>query len=995
MSTSPILTQLDFGGDFPIYPREDDALTARLGADGVYRQDGKPAVFFKEVSEFDPTALAEINALHRRIWNDGRVVFLFVTSPSEIRVYNCYEKPIALREGGDLERELAAITYLRGTQNSLDRLKAALSVAQIDSGNFWHNPNLKPISNQNKVDRLLVKGLLAVAKAMLNDNLPEELIHRLLLRTIFVMYLQDRGAIPPAIWAATGYANFLSLLDDSAATFNFFATITDHFGGNLFPVTEEERTRVTPEHLRALQNCLIHGQTSPSLFSTEYRLFRFDVIRIELLSEIYESFLAEFRREQKDRTGAFYTPPALVELILDQVLPPDSPRYNLRILDPTCGSGIFLAMAFKRLVGIWQRQHPDDRPTYTGLIALLQENIFGMELDRNAVKVTAFSLLLTLLDFLETPEIWARDGNPLPHLTYDVAPTGPQDQLGNNIFRQNAIADPYPFTGAPFDIVVGNPPFGKNGLPPEIKQYCQSRNFSTQFVIPFIHQSARWAPGGKVALLFNTQLLTYTKPTDHNFRNWLFRENRVEKIFNLSIFRSTPNTYGGSLFPDAKVPVSFISFVPEPVEPRGTSIEYWAPQSRLRHHAAEGFVIDGLDVKFIPIELALRSGTNVWKVAQWGNLADFQLVERIQSRHRTLGERKEADGFIFQAGLHKREPNKATVDVTGRFLALTQLQSYYTPEEDIGEIEEIVRHRDLDIFQPPYIALAQNTMEKRIRAAYFDYRAYFKQGMYIVKTGNDRVLRNLTLLFNSSLANYLVFLLAGSWGIERDQTMSYEFENLPISDALLQHPDPPDLPHLRYTSSPAPSLFSGGAPESQMADLPAFEKRVFDAYELGEADRTRITDFLENAIDLFQDKNRARALQPVAANQAQCQAYATRLQAEINDFLNGQGLVAQVSLFRMPFKFPILLLRLEFVRGDAAAAPEFIGTDGEMRQLLRDINRYSVQQYAQSVYLRKKVRYSTGDTLYLAQPNQRRYWTQSRARDEAQAIISEMIAANV
>ena len=74
--------------------------------------------------------------------------------------------------------------------------------------------------------------------------------------------------------------------------------------------------------------------------------YDFKYIPIELISAIYETFLDEDRR----KTSACYTPPEIVDFVLNEVLPFETEPQNVSILDPACGSGIFLVEAYRRLV---------------------------------------------------------------------------------------------------------------------------------------------------------------------------------------------------------------------------------------------------------------------------------------------------------------------------------------------------------------------------------------------------------------------------------------------------------------------------------------------------------------------------------------------------------------------------------------------------------------------------------------------------------------------
>src|SRR5262249_35912369 len=135
--------------------------------------------------------------------------------------------------------------------------------------------------------------------------------------------------------------------------------------GDLFPGKDEqsdaereaywqaEKDAVQPNHLKELAD-LVSGSIDTQ--DRQLRLwpqYSFDTIPLEFISSVYEEFL----NEDRDRNKAYYTPPHLVDYILDAVLPWDGDRWNLRILDPCCGSGIFLVKAFQRLIHRWRRAH--------------------------------------------------------------------------------------------------------------------------------------------------------------------------------------------------------------------------------------------------------------------------------------------------------------------------------------------------------------------------------------------------------------------------------------------------------------------------------------------------------------------------------------------------------------------------------------------------------------------------------------------------------------
>ena len=150
--------------------------------------------------------------------------------------------------------------------------------------------------------------------------------------------------------------------------------------------------------------------------------YDFSIIPIETISAIYEHFLKAASEEEKKAAGAFYTPRFLAELVLDVSLEGVPSLLDKRFLDPACGSGIFLVGLFNRMAEEWRRLHPDASylQQVKGLLKVLRENIFGVDKNETACRITAFSLYLAFLDQLLPPDIreLQRKGKVLPRLVY-------------------------------------------------------------------------------------------------------------------------------------------------------------------------------------------------------------------------------------------------------------------------------------------------------------------------------------------------------------------------------------------------------------------------------------------------------------------------------------------------------------------------------------------------------------------------------------------------
>ena len=85
------------------------------------------------------------------------------------------------------------------------------------------------------------------------------------------------------------------------------------------------------------------------------------------------------------------THPPLVDFLLDAVLPWNGDEWNLKVLDASCGSGIFLVKAFQRLIHRWRQKNNGKDPLVSDLRPLLANNLIGVDKNEEAVRVVCLS----------------------------------------------------------------------------------------------------------------------------------------------------------------------------------------------------------------------------------------------------------------------------------------------------------------------------------------------------------------------------------------------------------------------------------------------------------------------------------------------------------------------------------------------------------------------------------------------------------------------------
>src|SRR5690606_15191102 len=111
--------------------------------------------------------------------------------------------------------------------------------------------------------------------------------------------------------------------------------------------------------------------------------YQFDVIPTELISSIYEEFYHS--KGIEDDKGTHYTPIPLVDFVLSRMLTPQVLEEKPRILDPACGSGIFLVESFRRIVRFERHKLGGTRLSIDQLYNILQTQIRGIEINPEAV----------------------------------------------------------------------------------------------------------------------------------------------------------------------------------------------------------------------------------------------------------------------------------------------------------------------------------------------------------------------------------------------------------------------------------------------------------------------------------------------------------------------------------------------------------------------------------------------------------------------------------
>lgn len=974
-----------------------EATLNNIGADSVYFSGDFPVIYFKKVQKFDAATIHTIAQIHKKIWNQSKASFLYVENEVEARVYNCVEQPVYIKnDDSTLFNERVELARFNKTlEADMMRLKEVFSIASVDSGDFWKKEEYaKKIDFSKKINKTLIQNLITTKKILKTEKgIEEKIIHDLLLRSLFILYLEDRGATEAAFYQQyqKNAKSYFDVLDDKEAVYQLFNLLEERFNGNLCPVSAEEKEIITTAHLIEIKKCFwskVDAKNANQTQLFDWRVFDFSIIPIELISEIYEEFLTPV--EQKN-SGAFYTPNILVDFILNKVLPfpsANNHNYSQRILDPTCGSGIFLVQSLNRLLDRWVYAHPKKTLDFKTICNVVKDNIFGVEKNTESIKVAAFSLYLAMINRLSPKDLWK--SVQFPYLIYSPDQQDKKKQ-GVNLFCMSSLAD-IPWGDISFDLVVGNPPFGTKNIDKETTSYLNKNKLPKEKVIAFLHKALSFAPKGKIALVATSKVLfNNADEIDKNFKKFLFQDNYVEEIHNFSIFAGVPKEYGKPLFCSANVAVSVFIYSKSAPSNLSPTILYCAPKTYFKNNVINGLAIDATDIKYIPRTEAKNPDTKIWKVAMWGIQRDFQFLRQLMSK-KNIGELLEKEGVISGVGFELSKPKKPNEDIKNiPFIDADKLERYFTISFSAKTIENTLFYRlgTIQAYKLPHVLVKEGLANKKVCASFLDYDCSFLKTIYGIYHSDEKFLKLLTAYFNSTFAIYFLFLISSSLGIDRRRISPNEVLLLPnLLDRISSENQ--ELIIAKFGELISLKKENKALNTAQINELEsAIDALLMDALGFSKKEQILIYDTVNYTLDAFLNKDKSPAYKKV--QEGQIQKHGTMLLSVLKDFLTEENQMNIWASYYLSSQSPLNVLAIHF--NEAKPQGSVCAANADIQSVLKEIDAYAYQQFSEGIYFRKTIKYYTKDTVYLVKPNQQRFWMESAAMTDADEIIADMLNA--
>ncbi|MBD2318366.1 HsdM family class I SAM-dependent methyltransferase [Phormidium tenue] len=754
-----------------------------------------------------PISSAVIKEVHRLAWSFSRARSLITIEPSLIRVWSCCEPPT---EKGEL-KAVATVTkaHLSEQANPSDQAANALQWVELVSGNFFQNHENR-FKRSGAADQMLLDNLKQVRQQLETDGLDVETIHDLLARIIFIQFLfqkQDSKGEPVLNERilqdlhsqgvlSKSYRELSEILDNFDDTYHLFRWLNDKFNGDLFPgkgETEEEREaewqeeiqKIRVEENRYLKKLADFVRGDLKMQDGQlclWKFYSFDVIPLDFISSIYEEFV-----NKKAGEGVHYTPEYIVDFILDGALPWDETEWDLKILDPACGSGIFLVKAFQRLIYRWELAHDNEGIPANVLRNLLVNNIFGVDIDKEAVRVASFSLYMTMIDSIDPLKYWENQVR-FPRLRN-------QRLIHSDFFAEDIEGFRTDQDAETYDLVLGNAPWGNGTLTPLASEW-QKRDKGRWFVPDknigplFLPKAAVLTKlGGQISMMQPVFILILSQlGTAKEFRNNLFSEFCVEEIINLAILRF-------EIFKNAISPACIITLSVQKPDIEHSTV-YICPKPNCSNEDNYYIKIEPQDINTIYLQEAIWQPL-VWTVLMWGGRRDLNLIQHL-ARHESLSKYEKKGLVKTRQGVIPGDRKKYQEELLGRRriwkAKFPQNTFLKLNAEDIPINNDPMTHSrdstDFSAFEIPQLILKQSwqASSKRFQAAIIEPDEHSHRGVICSETcvsvhiPNDHadLLKTACLIYNSRIAVYYLFLLNASFASERPKVTVGNLLSVPI-----------------------------------------------------------------------------------------------------------------------------------------------------------------------------------------------------------------------
>lgn len=746
--------------------------------DAFFCFDNKPLILFFK----DPL---DKKALHQAIWNFNESPIAIIVENNVVEIFNGFaideNKQLLKRLGGN--ETLNDFTYF-----------------ELVTGKTWEKYN-DDISYKNRVDYRLLENIEAIQKLLKEKGLTQTTANALLGKIIFFRYLIDRHVRlnyqEKELWSNDDLCNCLSNRNEFIAFIRHIENKDTGFNGDMFRISESEFDTIGQDALNVLIRLLRSDEISTGQQSL-FNIYDFSILPIEFISNMYEKFIG---KENQETEGAYYTPTFLVDYIVSETIGKklkESNDYNCKVLDPACGSGIFLVESLRKIIEkyiaineITDTNTDDFRQT---LKSIAQENIFGIDKDPSAIQVAIFSVYLTLLDYQKPADIGSFKFPNLLGTNFICSDTFDLDNKDLKALEDRKLY---------FDYIIGNPPWKGSGGDEVARKYIKERKKeerdkkyciqvnNNELAEYFVFRASDFCQKEtEVALVIHSMSLYNLNSKDgySPFRQYLLEEFHIKKIFELAAVRKEVFEKSND---KAVAPACVLFYKYAKGENTNNNvITHIALKPSRFFSMFKVLSVCSNDIQEVQQD-RLKNYDWLWKVLVYGSYLDFNLIKRLKEKPSIKSIIADDDRFISATGITFSK-EKAKYDASGLrgmdFVDAYGVENFFINPQKVTPFQKDrlgrIRNTKKDIFCAPMLLCRHGLDTKKLifKSAISYKDVIFKKSLLSIKAyreGDTNILKNIACIFASDISSYLSIQTFSSVGIERENAKEFEILSLP------------------------------------------------------------------------------------------------------------------------------------------------------------------------------------------------------------------------
>lgn len=745
--------------------------------DAFFCFDNKPLILFFNLEDSNRK-----QELHKAIWNFNESPIAIIVENNTVEIFN----------GFSIDENTKLLHSIGGVEKLDD-----FAYFELVTGKTWEKYQ-KDLSHKNRVDYKLLENIEAAQGLMMNLRLSQTLVNALIGKIIFYRYLIDRKVRlnyqGKERWDNRDLCECLANKDSFFAFVRHLENKDTGFNGDMFRITPKDYQHISQDAL----NVLIRLLESENLATGQRSLFDiydFSILPIEFISNMYERFIGV---DKQNKESAYYTPTFLVDYIIAETvekhLSADDNNYNCRILDPSCGSGIFLVESLRRIIEKYVRvkkiKNTNTESFREELRKLICDNIFGIDKDYDAIQVAIFSIYLTLLDYQDPADI---EKFKFPNL------------YGKNLICSDTFdVDNPELKGLEekklqFDYIIGNPPWKRGGVKRGscCEKYLKQRGLlndvgNRELAQAFVLRSMDYtSPNTQCALVLVSKVL-YNLDSK-KFRSFILEHLYINQVLELAPVRK--EVFNKSNDP-AVAPACVLFYKNANGESTDSNVTNHIALKPSRFFTLfKVFSLTRNDIQEIQQD-RLKKYDYLWKVLVYGSYLDFIFIKRLKE-HESIHKVVKQNKWSIHQGF-KSTDGDTTINTNELFgwncVENRKMTRYYVPSvfskwdrQSVGYIYRENGKIATNIYTAPLLLIKDGVPNDLKSVSAICYQNAIYNDSITSISGNEidlSVLRDIMGVLNSHMFSYFNLMTFSSSGIEREHTHDVEKMSAPYCAGL-------------------------------------------------------------------------------------------------------------------------------------------------------------------------------------------------------------------